>query len=115
LESGPPGERIEPDEPVTGPGERRHLARELGGIVALPSVGDDDDDRPTPNRTSHPAAVELVQARADARPTAPVHDLYRHPSKRGIRIAHAQFTGDARQPSAEDEHFHRRSRACEGV
>src|SRR2546426_9607527 len=71
LEARPTRERIEPDQPATRAPKRRHLARELRWIVALPAIGHDDHHGSTANRASHPAAVELVQARAAARPPPP--------------------------------------------
>src|SRR3970282_515353 len=38
-------QRVDPDDCKCGARELRHLAPDEVGIVALPTVGDDDDDR----------------------------------------------------------------------
>src|SRR2546426_10161254 len=115
LEARPTRARSEPDQPATRAPKRRHLARELRWIVALPALGPDDPPGSTANRASPPAAVELVQARADARPPAPVPHLPRHALERRVGIAHPQLARDAGQAGTEYEDLHRRSGARQGV
>src|SRR3989449_1281481 len=97
LEARPTRERIEPDHPATRAPKRRHLARELRWIVALPAIGHDDHHGSTANRASHPAAVELVQARADARPPPPVHHPPPPALERRVGVAHPQLAREDRK------------------
>src|SRR6058998_1303957 len=110
-----PGERIEPDQPSARASEHRHLAREPRRVVALTAVRHDDHDGATPYRATHPAAVEFLEARADARPPTPVHHFPRHARERRVGIAHPQLARDAGQSRPEDEDLHGCPGARQGV
>src|SRR2546422_4605715 len=87
LEARPPRERIEPDHPATRAPKRRHLARELRWIVALPAIGHDDHHGSTANRASHPAAVEALEAPPGARPPPPLPPPPPPPPPPPLRVA----------------------------
>src|SRR5881628_294846 len=115
LKPGRPGERIEPDQPSARASEHRHLAREPRRIVALPAVRHDDHDGATSYGATHPAAVEFMEARTDARPPTPVHHFPRYASERRVGIAHSQLARDAGQSRPEDEDLHGCPGARQGV
>ncbi len=88
-------ERVDPDHRVGSACETRHLPAHETGILALPAVRDDHDDRAAGQPTTTPDLVELPQRRADPRPAAPVDDLLGTACERGHRVARGEVRREA--------------------
>ena len=84
-------ERVHPDDGEGRAREALHLPADELGVVALPAVRDDHDDRAARQRAPAPDVVVGLQRRADARAAGPV----------GTRAAAASSAGSgSRAPSS---------------
>src|SRR4051812_49347939 len=65
-------ERVDPDDRVARTREPGHLAGDQTGIVELPAVRDDHEDRFAGKRSPSPGSVERRERCADASASGPV-------------------------------------------
>ncbi len=96
-------QRIHPDDPVGDAVEPNHLLGEHGRVAAVPSVGEDDDDRAPRHAALTPGVVELAEPLAETGTTAPVDDPRRRLTEGDVRVAARKLAGDAREPGTERE------------
>jgi len=97
LICGAPQQRVEPDEAVTAAPEPSHLASELFGITAVPSVADDQHDRAMTEHAARMVSLEGVQRVSDTRPATDVVHLRGNVVERGVDVAMAEEMRDSRQ------------------
>src|SRR5216683_1937662 len=98
-------QRIEPDEPVRRAPEVYELGGQLSGVAAIPTITDDDHDRPVTEHASRPAAIEIPKRVADSSAPAEVVHSFAHGGEGAIEVAMAQQPGDASEASREHERF----------
>ena len=96
-------QRVHPHDAVRDAVQAGHLLGELGGLAAIPAVGEDDDHRAAGHAPHAPLVVERAQALAEAGAARPVDDALRRRGDRGVGIARRELTGDAGEAGAERE------------
>ena len=90
-------QRVEPDQPVTGAAQPRHLATQLLGVTAVPAVADDEHDRAVAEHAPRMHALKGVQGVGDARPAADVVHLTGDVVECGVDVAVAEEMRDSGQ------------------
>src|SRR4029079_8800060 len=104
-----------PDDRVCGARELRHLAPHELRVLALPAVGDDEDDRAAGERAPAVHVVELAERCPDPRPAAPVDDRLGAPRERGVRVARREVGGQPREARPERERLDAAPRPDDGM
>jgi len=98
------GQRIQPYDPVDRPAQTSHLECQLSWIARVPTVGNNQCDRSTPDATG-PVLVEIRESFAYSGSSRPVRDL---PSDlfEGIGwVPSAELSRDSRESSGKHERF----------
>ena len=96
-------QRVDPDDRVGRAVQARHLAPDELVVLALPAVGDDQDDGAAGQRPAPPDVVVGLQRRADPRAAGPVDDAGGRAGERLLGVAGPQLGRQARQARAEGE------------
>ena len=99
-------EWVEPDQPAAGLMESIHFLRESVADVAVEAIADEQHDRALSEQPTGPAAVDLREARADARAAGPVRDGRADTRNGDVDVALAQVARDVGQSRPEQEHVH---------
>jgi len=95
--------RIHPDQPTSLQLDPLRFLSEKLRIAPVPSIAEDDHDRPTRHATPTPGAIELGQRRANPRAPGPVPDFGPRLLEGPTDVAVIKGPGQAGQAGGEDK------------
>ena len=83
-----------------------HLLRQHLWVPPVPTVANDQDDRPLPANAPRPVEIERAHRLADSRASCPIIDCAGSLLQRQVDVSPPQVARNSSQPRAEDECLH---------